>query len=238
MQRRQIAPLAALLLAAVGLTQAATYEVEVTNLTKSQTFTPLLVVSHRPQIQLFETGAPASPELELIAEAGDIAPMEALLGTLPRLVADSNTNGGLLLPGETAQIRLRARGPFNRVSLAGMLIPTNDTFVGLQGAELPTAGSGVFYAAAYDAGTEENDQSCAHMPGPRCGGEGLSAPAPGDEGFVHVGNGFHELGDDDGMGNEILHPQAYDWRNPVARIVVRKLSPGGSDDEQDDEHGD
>lgn len=79
---------------------------------------------------------------------------------------------------------------------------------------------------AYDAGTEYNDQNCAYIPGPQCGGggEGYSAgPGEGDEGFVHIGNGFHDLGEKDQSGNEILDPKTYDWRNQVARITVRRM---------------
>ncbi len=79
--------------------------------------------------------------------------------------------------------------------------------------------------AAYDAGTEANDQSCANIPGPRCGGEGYNGePGEGDEGFIHIGNGFHDLGDTDSNGAEVLGPFTYDWRNSVARIIVRRMN--------------
>ena len=52
------------------------------------------------------------------------------------------------------------------VSLAAMLIPTNDTFVGAR-VELPaTPAVRTVYAYAYDAGTEVNDETCASIPGP------------------------------------------------------------------------
>ena len=105
-----------------------------------------------------------------------------------------------------------------------MLIPTNDTFVALDSGVLPRRGSRTFFIQAYDAGTEENDQLCINSPGPRCGGEGVSPdPMLGDEGFVHVSNGFHDLGADDGNGNERLQPFTYDWRNPVAKVVVKRV---------------
>jgi hypothetical protein len=105
-----------------------------------------------------------------------------------------------------------------------MLIPTNDTFFALDSFVLPIVGAKTRSVPAYDAGTEANDQRCATIPGPRCGGEGHSpVPDDGDEGHVHIGNGFHELGTDDGQGGEVLTPFAYDWRNPVARITVRRL---------------
>lgn len=104
-----------------------------------------------------------------------------------------------------------------------MLIPTNDTFVSLNSVELPRFGQRTYVALAYDAGTEANDQNCANIPGPRCKGEGVSAPADSDEGFVHVSNGFHELGSADDPDNEILGPMPYDWNNPVAMVTVRRI---------------
>jgi hypothetical protein len=105
-----------------------------------------------------------------------------------------------------------------------MLIPTNDTFFALNRQRLPLRGSVTFFAEAYDAGTETNDQNCSNIPGPRCGGEGLSTGInSGDEGFVHVGNGFHELGEGDGATGEVLRPFQYDWRNPVAMIRIKRV---------------
>ncbi len=213
--------------------RAANYEVRITNLTLGQTFTPILVVSHRGGVQLFDLGVPASAELEILAEAGSIGPLESFVRTLPQ-VRDTATNGALLGPGETTTIRVRAGGAVDRISVAGMLIPTNDTFVGLRSLMLPRgAETQTAFALAYDSGTEPNDQNCAHIPGPRCGGEGSSARSPQDEGFVHVSNGFHELGRGSKGGGEILGPKTYDWRNPVARITVRLATSASSDDDED-----
>lgn len=200
-----------------------TVEISITNITKGQTFTPFLAVSHTPAVGLFELGAEASPELEALAEAGDTAPFEALLSGMGQAVTDVKTEPGLLGPGETRVIRIQAPKRRARISAAAMLIPTNDNFVALDAASIPGWGSRTIMVPAYDAGTEENDQDCAHIPGPRCGGEGLSDPADGDEGHVHVSNGFHELGSD-GSDAEILGPFEYDWRNPVARVTIRRIA--------------
>ena len=110
---------------------------------------------------------------------------------------DPTTPPPLTGPGESASIEIRGPKRDGLLSMAAMLIPTNDTFVSLNGVELPRCGQRTYIAVAYDAGTEANDQNCANIPGPRCGGEGASQlPAGGDEGFVHVSNGFHELGRD------------------------------------------
>ena len=189
------------------------YEVSITNLTLGQTFTPQLLVAHTADISLFQIGEPASMELEMLAEGGDTGP---LMDAVVNVASDAMTIGGLLEPGQTAAATISAQDD-DVVSMAAMLIPTNDTFVALNGMPLPEAGSVTYYVKAYDAGTEENDQNCRSIPGPRCDGEGYNGEAtPGDEGFVHVSNGFHRL-----PGNT-LRPKTYDWRNPVARVTVTR----------------
>ena len=197
------------------------YEVTITNLTPGQTFTPQLVATHSAKVGLFELGQPASEALEILAEGGDTAPLTDVLLASPYEVADVQTIPGLLGPGQSVTVVVESTRFQRYLSLAAMLIPTNDAFVALDTVPLPRYRRAVT-ALAYDAGTEANDQNCLNMPGPRCGGEGYSpGPNEGDEGFVHVSNGFHSLPAAD-VG-EVLGPQVYDWRNPVARIEVRRI---------------
>jgi hypothetical protein len=96
-----------------------------------------------------------------------------------------------------------------------MLIPTNDSFIAVNGMPLPKGKEpAVYLSTGHDAGSEPNDEICANIPGPVCGGEGTS-PNAGGEGFVHITAGIHGIGD--------LAAADYDWRNPVARIVVKKV---------------
>jgi hypothetical protein len=197
------------------------YEVTITNVTQGQTFTPFIVTTHKSSIALFELGSPASAELEMLAEGGDIGPLAGVLEGAGRAVRDIRQGDGLLGPGSSVSFTIKGDPRRDTLSLAAMLIPTNDTFVALDTVRLPYAGTAKYMARAYDAGTEANDQSCGNIPGPRCGGEGHSpVPGPDDEGFVHVSNGFHELGDTDADGFEVLGPDIYDWRNPVAIVTV------------------
>ena len=200
------------------------YEVTITNITRGQTFTPQLVATHDRRIGIFELGSPASEGLEILAEDGATQALTDELLANGYRVADATTIGGLLPPGQSVSTVVEATRFHNRLSVAAMLIPTNDTFVALNGVRLPRVGSTSYLAVAYDAGTEANDQNCVNMPGPRCGGEGFSpGPNDGDEGFVYVSNGFHTLPPSTVEGEEILGPQVYDWRNPVARITVRRI---------------
>ena len=200
------------------------YQVTITNITKGQTFTPQLVVSHSASVRLFMLGEPASDELALLAEDGNTDALTGVLRSAGAAVGEVKTIPGLLLPGESAITTIRASRGHPYISVAAMLIPTNDNFVALNRKRLPFYGSTTYEVPAFDAGSEANDQNCANIPGPRCGGAGSSPGTnAGDEGFVHISNGFHELGSMDDIGNEILGPLTYDWRNPVASITVRRV---------------
>lgn len=201
-----------------------TYQVTITNITQTQTFTPFILATHQRSITLFELGSPASMDLEILAESGNVAPLAATLNGAGHKVKDVVTGDSLLGPGESITFEIAGNRFWDSLSVAAMLIPTNDTFAALNAVSLPRWGSATYFATAYDAGTEANDQSCQNIPGPRCGGAGNSpVPGPGDEGFVHVSNGFHDLGDTDDDGFEVLDPATYDWRNPVARITVKRV---------------
>ncbi|MEM8981392.1 MAG: spondin domain-containing protein [Pseudomonadota bacterium] len=200
-----------------------TYDVTVTNITRGQTLTPILVTTHSPRIALFELGAPASDELEVLAEDGGTGPFVAFLENAGNVVGDVTSTAGLLAPGESITIEIEGNPWRHVLSTAAMLIPTNDTFFAVDSVRLPRYGEKTVFAQAYDAGTEFNDQSCANMPGPRCGGEGLSAgDNEGDEGFVYISNGFHDLGTTDANGFEVLGPAVYDWRNPVVKVTIKR----------------
>jgi hypothetical protein len=187
-------------------------QVTVTNLTRGQIFTPILVASHNRRVQLFRLGHPASDELAALAEGGDVAPLATVLHGKQSVkgVADS---GGPLMPGATTTITVPAHGA-KRVSLAAMLIPTNDAFVSLNNVRAPLHGSITYTAIAYYAGSEPNDELCTNIPGPFCGGEG-GTPGVDGEGYVHVHAGIH--------GNFDVPADVYDWRNPVAQVTVKRV---------------
>ena len=195
-----------------------TYEISITNLTRGQSFTPILGATHRRGIHLFALGSPASDELAILAESGNTEPLTGLLQST-RKVAEIKTSAGLLDPGKTKTMTLKANKRARYLSMAAMLIPTNDAFVSLNAVALPQGRQGVvYYARAYDAGSEPNDELCANIPGPVCQGEGGS-PDAGGEGFVHVHAGIHKLGDD----LVELNAAERDWRNPVALVKIVRI---------------
>jgi hypothetical protein len=200
------------------------YEVTITNITKGQSFTPQLVATHHPSVALFELGTAASSGIELLAEAGDTSGAAGELLAHGHRVGDVQTIAGLLGPGQSVSTVVAGSIHHRYLSVAAMLIPTNDTFVALNGVRLPLRGERAVTALAYDAGTEFNDQNCSNIPGPRCNGEGLSpGPNEDDEGYVYVSNGFHDIAGESSGEGEVLGPFTYDWRNPVARVVITRV---------------
>lgn len=195
------------------------YEVTITNLTRGQQFTPILVASHKEGVSLFEVGDPANPELATLAEEGNTGPLTALLSAMPE-VRDVASSGGLLGPGKSVTVTVGTGGAFKHISVAAMLIPTNDGFFSLNGVRGPK-GKRILtlFSPAYDAGSERNDELCASIPGPffaECGGPGTGGMPLGDEeGYVHIHAGIHGIGD--------LNAAERDWRNPVAKITIRRI---------------
>ena len=194
-------------------TVPALYQVRVTNVTSGIYFTPTLAATHDPRVRMFALGTAASPELSALAESGDVGPLKAVLDSLGREVSATAVAGGLLGPGQHVEFTIRGRPGQDRLSMAAMLLPTNDGFYALDAVSLPRTGSRSYSAIGHDAGTEFNDELCASIPGPQCGGAGLS-PEDG-EGYVHVHPGTHGMAD--------LSRASYDWRNPIAIVTITRI---------------
>jgi len=195
------------------------YAISITNLTRAQIISPVTVFTHTGDAEpLFSIGSAASPALAAVAEDADASGLMETLENDPDVIDIATLTGaeGPLMPGETAQVTMAATAWRQRVSLAGMLVTTNDAFIGLSGRVLPRGNWDVpLMIPAYDAGSEANTEDCDHIPGPPCGHGGVRV-TDGAEGYVHVHAGIH------GQGS--LDPAEWDWRNPVARVVIRRLN--------------
>lgn len=199
-----------------GPVKTADYAITITNITHGMLFTPFVAAIHTSQIALFELGSPASDELARVAEGGDTGPLAAKLNDSAEVFA-VGSGSGPLFPGQS--VTLHINGPkhlskYRHLSLASMLVPTNDTFVSLNSVKLPLTGSVMYLAKSYDAGSEINDESCVNIPGPFCGGEGYSPDSEG-EGFVFPSPATHGEGD--------LSTATYRWSDPVAKITITKM---------------
>jgi hypothetical protein len=215
------------------LPSTATYQVTFENLTTGQPMSPILAATHSNSIEMFRVGKVASAALEAIAEDGDNSAMETALQGSPNVTDLVNVGEPLTPQGvnsddfsSTATFQVTAANG-DVLSLATMLIATNDGITGLDAAALPESGSKVFYAVAYDAGTEDNTESSADIPDP------ASALGPIELGGDPNGN-ENAAPDTDppsvialhpnvqGDGN--LNPDLHGWVEPVARITVTRLA--------------
>ncbi len=149
---------------------AQTIDIQITNLTHAQHFTPRLVIAHDNSIDAFEPGVEATSALAWLAEAGVIDDtqnsassgqnFEALLGPAD---SDNSSNtwhriDGLSAPSSTENYAFDTMDK-THLSILAMLIPTNDAFVGLDSIKIPTTpGTYTYTLHAYDAGTELNDE--------------------------------------------------------------------------------
>ncbi len=198
-------------------------EIRIVNLTRGQVFSPVIAWSHsRGFAPFFSFGEPASEEVRAVAEDGDTGPLADLLegdGNVREVVIGD----GPIPPGGEAILTVEARGRNSFISLASMLVNTNDTFFALRGVQIPRKGrSTAFFQPGWDAGTEDNNEDCSYIPGPACAdidAGNLSDPDDG-EGFVFTQEGIH--GQSGGVATSDLDPSQQDWRNPVAYVVVTR----------------
>ncbi|MCI0348896.1 MAG: spondin domain-containing protein [Acidobacteriales bacterium] len=208
------------------------FEVAVTNLTQGQRFTPILVATHKKGLELFELGRASSSQLEILAEDGDTAPLTALLLGMPEVLDVTDSGSllpmGLLSPGGSVTLSVRTRGAFDHISVAAMLIPTNDAFFALNGVAGPKGNKMLsLVSPAYDAGTERNDEICrpgdpkGSIPGPDCMTPPPSGLGTAENFVVHIHSGIHGVGG--GVPTSDLNPATRDWRNPVAKITIRRV---------------
>lgn len=189
------------------------YKVTITNITRGVSFTPILAITHTQGSPLFTLGAAASQELADIAEGGATGGFSAMLMD-SGMAKDAASSEGLLGPGQSTTIMVSGGDKYDSITVTSMLLPTNDAFFAVNGMALPEDDDTLtFYSPAYDAGSENNDELCANIPGPYCKGAPFSEGQ--GEGFVHIHAGIKGIAD--------LSAADYDWRNPVAKISISRV---------------
>ena len=207
-----------------------TYEVTLRNLAGSQPISPPVVVTHDRDTRFWQRGQEAAAELIAIAEDGDPGPATAWLSGLAGVTDVVNVGQPLTRRGttfgdfsDTVTITITA-APGDRLSLAGMLICTNDGFVGLDSVRLKSSKrTTVRYARAYDAGSEVNTERSEDIVDP-CSALGPVALDGDDNGNDNDGP------DADGVvtrhrgivGESDLLP-AHNWRSRVVQVSIKRI---------------
>jgi Spondin_N len=227
---------ASLLLVPAAMATSREYEVTIENLTAGQAFSPPVAAVHKGKHAIFDVGEPASVGIREIAENGNNAPLVAQLeanpfGRIGGFVEGTAPLVPVGVPGDamfdqSATLALTAPRNAHRLSLATMLICTNDGFTGLDSIALPhrVGQQKVRTSAGYDAHTEQNTEDYADLVPPCQGligdssgepGTGNSNPALAEGGVI-----AHHAGILGGIGD--LDPAIHGWTDPVAKVTVKR----------------
>jgi len=207
--------------ASAAANTSANYEITLTNLTAAQPIAPAAVVLHTSGYTPVVLGSTASVAIEMLAEGGDNTLVLSEAITHPS-VLNSSGGAGVLMPGASEIITSTVSDNTGlKISVAGMLVNTNDGFAALNGLDISTLAVGESQTVAlpvYDAGTEANSETTATMPG--TGGVGFDA-ARNDVNFVSVHRGVVTA--DDGLATSGLN-QSHRFDNPALKVMIRRIS--------------
>lgn len=188
------------------------YEIKILNRSQGQPLTTPLAITHGDDVRLFEVGQPAPREIWELAEDGRTNLLERKLKTSGKNLT-TQLGDSAVLPGKTLSLTVVTRAGETRLSLISMLGTTNDGFTGLQGVLLPASGSITLTPPVFSAGSEENNELCAFIPGPPCNNHDARKPE-GAVGYVNFHRGIRGVGD--------LDPAKYGWVNSVAEITLTR----------------
>lgn len=191
-----------------------TYEVTIENLTSGQPFSPGVIATHTKKTNVFKAGEPASEGIRYIAEMGDpsVAVTELEGNADAHDVAATTSPVG---PGGTLMTEIEGKANANRLSLAVMLVCTNDGFTGLESVKLPGGYKAETYEMmAYDAGTELNEETSETIvDGCGLGSDGNARTATDEPIMAHPGI----------QGTGDLTVADHGWTDPVIRITVQRM---------------
>lgn len=189
----------------------AEYEVTLENLSPagSQPLSPPILAVHSPSFRIFHIGGYASDELAQVAQDAVNGPLVSLLNNSSEV--SEVVVGGLILPGSSATLNISAQGNFAKLSLVTMLVNTNDGFTGTDKLQLPQRGTKVYYLRSYDAGSEENTELIAHIPG-----QGNPFMGNSTNEKIQYHPGILGVGD--------LDPAVFGWNEPVAKLTITRVN--------------
>ena len=195
-----------------------TYAVKITNLTQNQPMSPPAAILHDSSFSVWNIGTAASSALEMLAEGGSNGALLALQSGKPQFDA-----GAPLAPGGSINFTLSSDNNLDRLTIAAMLVNTNDAFTGLNGRELSQLSIGqtmIIETNVYDAGTENNTELAGTMPGPADGGEGFNALNDDITQVVTLHGGV--VTSDDGYNDSVLN-ESHRFDNPAMRISITAM---------------
>jgi len=192
------------------------YSITLSNLTYAQPLSPAAVLLHG-DAKMWQVGQAASVALEKLAEGGDNADFIALENNLATATAEGPT-----LPGTSVTVNISTMDPTaTYLTVATMLVNTNDAFSGLTGVDISTLTLNQeksWRLHVYDSGTEQNNEAAGTIPGPADGGVGYDSTRD-DIDLV----GYHSgvVSKDDGLPSSVL-TQAHRFDNPAVKLTITR----------------
>ncbi|MGI8843522.1 MAG: spondin domain-containing protein, partial [Gemmatimonadaceae bacterium] len=221
-----------------------TYQITIENLKGGQPFSPGVIATHTKQVDVWGVGSRPSPLIINIAENGlvdagltaahfaDLRARPGVFDVVMTAPTDDHTPpivDGAPDPPSVRTYTIEAAANANHLSVAVMIICTNDGFTGVSSVRLPGGFKPVTFATvAYDAGTETNTEQYTDIvdpcqllgpdPGPPAVPNGNNNNLPEDGGVIRHHAGIQGVAVDVG-----LDPSLHNWTAPVARITVQRV---------------
>ena len=203
------------------------FEITLTNLTTGepgmggQIFSHPIFAAHFASDGLATVRGPAIPALVALAENGDVS---GLLEFATAVGADTAVADNVVIPGGSVTVRLKGNILNSSLTVASMLVSTNDGFIAASDVPLYDENgmpvSTTLELMAYDAGSEENTELASDIPGPLgldadADPEGSNARVPTEGGVITPHPGIQGVGD---------VSEAFAWTEPTATLTITPVS--------------
>jgi len=202
--------------------------IDIYNNSNNQPLSPVAAIMHDSRYSAWSIGMPASAGLEMLAESG--SPTLFMSEASTAFVSEAASD--ILMPGNSTSIMLEATLTAEEYAsgelaftLASMPVNTNDAFNGttawnLAGLEIGESAEAVL--PVYDAGTEENLETAATIPGPAAGGEGFNMARDDVADQVTRHSGI--VSSDDGYAESALD-QSHRFDQGMMLVRITRMAP-------------
>ncbi|WP_131786086.1 spondin domain-containing protein [Protofrankia symbiont of Coriaria ruscifolia] len=213
------------------------YQVTLTNITSGEPLSPgvIATTSKGSDLHAFQVGGFTSTELAALAQDGNEAPLvnayQAAAATTDVVdIAAPLTPTSVDKEGFSHSVTSTIQAnKGDLLSIATMLVCSNDGFTGLDNIALPAGGrTATYWLRAYDAGVENNTELGSDLPDP-CSAVGPTT-LPGDpNGNIDTGSvgtvPTQPIAGHPGIsGSGDLSSAAHGWYGPVARVDITRLN--------------
>lgn len=198
-----------------------TYTITVSNLTNNQPLSPITAIVHSNNYNLYTIGNPASASLEKLAESGDNSEYLAIKDNNDN-VYDAVSGSGIIAPGNSESVSITSPNELAYLSIASMLVNTNDAFIAERSQKISTLVKGdsiTLMLNVFDSGTEANSETATTIPGPAGGGEGFNEQRNDTNNQITVHAGVVTA--TDGLTTSTLNA-THRFTNPAAKLTITR----------------